>query len=78
MAKYTLLNISPGPPTKFTYYDNEAGEEVVKNQEIVDEPVINSVIEEGEDDAVAPGSTTFFQPDGKGGVITSKVDKLAF
>ena len=72
MAKYTLLNISPGPPTKFTYYDNEAGEEVVKNQEIVDEPVINSVIEEGEDDAVSPGSTTFFQPDGEGGVITSK------
>ena len=72
MAKYTLLNISPGAPTKFTYQDNETGEKVVKNQEIVDEPVINSVIEEGEDDAVAPGSTTFFQPDGKGGVITSK------
>lgn len=72
MAKYTLLNISPGAPTKFTYQDNETGEKVVKNQEIVDEPVINSVIEEGEDDAVAPGSTTFFQPDGEGGVITSK------
>jgi len=72
MAKYTLLSIIPGPPTKFSYQDNETGEKVVKNQEIVDEPVINSTIEEAGDDAVNPGSTTYFQPDGEGGAITSK------
>ncbi len=72
MAKYTLLNVLPGPPTKFIYEDNETGEKVVKDREIVDEPVINSTIEGAEDDAVNPGSTTYFQPDGEGGAITSK------
>jgi len=57
-AKFTLLEVTPTAPPKFIYENNETGEQEVRNQAIT-EDVVGSTPEDGGNDAVGQGSTTF-------------------
>ena len=57
-AKFTLLEVTPTAPPKFIYENNETGEQEVRNQAIT-EDVVGQIPDDGGNDAVGQGSTTF-------------------
>jgi len=60
-AKYTLDNITPGPPTKFSYTEIATGEKIVRNSKFPDDEVQGDDPQTGGGDAITSGKNTFIQ-----------------
>ena len=59
MAKYTLDNILPGPPTQYIYTEVATGEQIVRTQQFSDEDVAGTPPDDGGNDAVIQGTNSF-------------------
>ena len=59
MAKYTLDNILPGPPTQYVYTEVATGEQIVRNEQFSDEDVAGTPPDDGGNDAVKQGTNSF-------------------
>jgi|TARA_B100000767_G_scaffold126005_1_gene120124 hypothetical protein len=64
-AKYTLDDITPGPPTKFSYTEIATGEKIVRNSKFPEGEVVGDEPATGGDEAVTSGHTTFVDPTGE-------------
>ena len=61
-AKYTLDDITSGPPAKFSYTEIATGAKIVRNGAFPDEEVVGTEPQTGGDDAITHGHTTFVDP----------------
>ena len=66
VPKYTLNNITPGPPTKFSYTEIATGDLIVRNGPFPDDQVAGNEPQDGGDAAITSGHTTFIE-DGDAG-----------
>ena len=70
-AKFRLDFIVPGPPKVYQYTNVEDGTVVTRTTRIPDEPVIGDEVEDGGNDAVSGGNTTFVAPGADNGPTES-------
>ena len=75
-AKFTLLEVTPTAPPKFIYENNETGEKEVRNQAIT-EDVVGQIPDDGGNDAVGQGSTTFIANE-QAAIFTEGSDTSAY
>jgi len=61
-AKYTLDDILSTTPKKFLYTEIATGDKIVRNSKFPDDEVAGNEPQDGGDDAVTSGHTTFIEP----------------